>query len=541
MTYQNVLNEDFFNLYTRQSVYKEESESIENQIKTCKDYIFAKFPKAKDENIFVYKDEGFSGKNTNRPQFQKMMEDIKKNKIKYFVCYKIDRVARSVVDFANFIKKLESKKIKFISVKDNIDTSTYLGKAMLYIVAIFAELERTQIAERVKDSLMYLATKGRFLGGPPPMGFTAYSEEKIVIDGKIKSSKFLKTNEHIETVKLIFEKYLESGSLKYVATYLNENGFKNYNNKEFFPTVLQHTLKNPVYCSADEDSFEYFKSKGSNIYFSEKDFKKKLGLVSFNRRSSAQNTINDESEWVVSIGKHPGIISGKDWISVQKSFSKMKSKSRTYCKNAMLSGFIDCENCGTHMTVRTSAWLPKDKFKYVCRRKDRLGIGQCNISNMPGPETDQFVINYVMNFDEDKLKKHLNIGRFTRKTNKFDDKIYDINFKIKELESDKNKYLEHLIKTEPNSSFARNIKSKMDSIDKKIDNLKDQKQVYEAQFNLASNEKSDVEQILKNLANFKKNYHNLDFEHKKSLLRLIINKLTWNGNELKIFLTGEPS
>ncbi|MDY3925708.1 MAG: recombinase family protein, partial [Anaerotignum sp.] len=132
-------------IYARQSVEKKDSISIESQIEYAKREIFS-------EDYRVYQDSGYSGKNTNRPAFHQMMEDIRNGSIEKVVVYRLDRISRSIMDFADFIDVLESNRISFVSATEKVDTSTPLGRAMLYIIVVFAQLERETIAERVRDN-----------------------------------------------------------------------------------------------------------------------------------------------------------------------------------------------------------------------------------------------------------------------------------------------------------------------------------------------------------------------------------------------------
>ena len=108
-----------FCIYARKSVYTKEGESIENQINTCRNYIERHFSNVSNKQVFVYKDEGFSGKDTKRPQYIAMMKAIEKIKGGYIVCYKLDRISRSISDFASLIDKISKKNISFVSVKEH--------------------------------------------------------------------------------------------------------------------------------------------------------------------------------------------------------------------------------------------------------------------------------------------------------------------------------------------------------------------------------------------------------------------------------------
>jgi site-specific DNA recombinase len=312
------------NIYSRKSVYTKEGESIQSQIEICKNYILSHIKCSSKEDIVVYKDEGFSGKNTNRPQFQQMMNDIKKKKPDYVVCYKLDRISRSVVDFANLFETLTSKRIELVCVKEQFDTSTPMGRAMINMTAAFAQMERETIAERIRDNMIFLAKTGRWLGGPAPTGFFCEREEEVSIDFKVKTVSFLAENEDMKIVRLMFEKFLEIGSLNGVSKYLTHDGIKSIYGNYYTISVIKQILQNPVYCVADKEAFDYFNRKGANICFTEKDCTSESGIIPFNRKSELHG-LNEKSKWIIAIGKHKGIINGANWGSWCK-ISLLKTK-----------------------------------------------------------------------------------------------------------------------------------------------------------------------------------------------------------------------
>ena len=157
-----------FFFYSRKSVDTGKGESIGNQIEMCRQYIAEKFPDTAGHAIAVYEDVGFSAKNTDRPRFQQMLADIREQKPDFVVCYRLDRISRSVSDFSALIEELNDKSIAFICIKEEFDTSKPMGKAMMYIASVFAQLERETIAERVRDNMLLLARTGRWLGARRP-------------------------------------------------------------------------------------------------------------------------------------------------------------------------------------------------------------------------------------------------------------------------------------------------------------------------------------------------------------------------------------
>ena len=135
-------------IYTRKSVAVERSESIQTQIEMCKKYF-------KGKNEFeIFEDEGFSGGNTNRPSFKKMMSLVKLGKFDAVAVYKVDRIARNIVDFFKIFDELEKYNVKLISITEGFDPSTPSGKMMMVMLAGFADMERENIRQRVKDNIL---------------------------------------------------------------------------------------------------------------------------------------------------------------------------------------------------------------------------------------------------------------------------------------------------------------------------------------------------------------------------------------------------
>ena len=124
-------------IYSRKSKFTGKGESIENQIEMCRQYIRLQFGDDAAEQALVYEDEGFSGGTLERPQFKKMMGDAKEKNFRAIVVYRLDRISRNIGDFAKLIEQLNRMKIDFISIKEQFDTSSPMGRAMMYISSVF--------------------------------------------------------------------------------------------------------------------------------------------------------------------------------------------------------------------------------------------------------------------------------------------------------------------------------------------------------------------------------------------------------------------
>ena len=194
----DIIREDC--IYARQSVDRKDSISIESQIDFCKYEL-------KGGSCRVFKDKGYSGKNTDRPEFQKLLGEIRKGKVRRVIVYKLDRISRSILDFANMMELFQEYDVEFVSSTEKFDTSTPMGRAMLNICIVFAQLERETIQKRVTDAYYSRCLKGFHMSGQAPYG---YQLEPTVVDG-IRTKKMVADPAAADHVRLMFEMYAEPG------------------------------------------------------------------------------------------------------------------------------------------------------------------------------------------------------------------------------------------------------------------------------------------------------------------------------------------
>ena len=136
---------------------KKNSLSIKGQLDLCTQT-------SGNSSLLMYSDQGYSGKNTDRPDFQRLLKDIKADKVSKLYVYRLDRFSRSIADFGQLWNVLQAHNVEFVSVTENFDTSTPMGRAMLHIIMVFAQLERETTAERVKDNYDSRAALGSWPG-----------------------------------------------------------------------------------------------------------------------------------------------------------------------------------------------------------------------------------------------------------------------------------------------------------------------------------------------------------------------------------------
>lgn len=315
-------------VYSRKSKFTGVGESIDNQIELCKKYICSSFGDVRDSEICVFEDEGFSGGNTNRPQFTKMMESTRRGEIKAIVCYRLDRISRNTGDFAKLIEELEELNVAFISVKERFDTSSPMGRAMMYISSVFSQLERETIAERIRDNMLELSKTGRWLGGVTPLGYRSETVESGVDGRKKRYARLVIDEEEAARVRYIFDVFLSAESLEETVKKINNAGIKTRQGREYTRFSLKKILTNPLYAEADGKVYDFFLNIGALPFASREEFDGKGAVMVYNRtfqKKGKATKIKKTEEWIVTKGGHKAITDSEMWLAVQEKINKRKN------------------------------------------------------------------------------------------------------------------------------------------------------------------------------------------------------------------------
>lgn len=396
-------------IYSRKSKFTGKGDSIENQIEMCKAHIKANIHG--EHEFIIYEDEGFSGGNINRPEFKKLMNDIKHKKIDLLICYRLDRISRNVSDFSSVLEVLQEYKVDFISIKEQFDTSSPMGRAMIYIASVFSQLERETIAERVKDNMLEMAKNGKWTGGKIPLGFKSKKISYIDDTGKKRYKTSLEHDtKDLEFVKFLYEKYLELGSLHKLEVYTHQNNIRSCSGRLFEKSTLKIILQNTIYVKANSNVVDYLTTHGCKVYGEPDGIH---SLLSYNKTESTHKNgkstkcRKNPSEMFAAISNIQGYLEPELWIKVQLQFDKNKETFPRLGKthNALLTGKLFCGVCKSRMLIQHGQISPKTgkkRFYYVCYLKRTSQRKLCNPKNVQLDKIENVVLKSLKNLSYDK-------------------------------------------------------------------------------------------------------------------------------------------
>ena len=537
-----------FVIYSRKSRFTGKGESIENQVEMCRRHISTHYSQEEADGALVYEDEGFSGGTLERPQFQKMMADSHERQFAAIVVYRLDRISRNIGDFAKLIEDLGNREIDFISIREQFDTSSPMGRAMMYIASVFSQLERETIAERIRDNMHELAKTGRWLGGTTPTGYESESITHVTVDGKTrKACKLKMIPDEINLVKLIFDTFIETGSLTKTDQFLMQGSYRTKRDKTFSRFAVKGILSNPVYMIADESAYEYFVENDADLFSEQSDFDGKHGIMAYNRTLQRPGKTHQDkpmNEWIVSVGKHRGIIPGAKWVQVQKMLELNKSRSYRKPRSnvALLSGILCCGNCGGYMRPKLSERMTaagEPIYTYLCTTKERSRSHVCCMKNANGNLLDTKVIDAIRSFGRQSADMAMQITQVKKRISG-DHEGYDAaaassKAQIEENEKEIKALVLSLGKAD-GTNAEKYIMEQIGELHEKGEKLKQRLSKLEEitrQHVLADIEFDIIRQLLSTMG---ENIDDYSVEQKRAAIRTFIRKIVWDGENAHLYL-----
>lgn len=315
------------------------------------------------ENYEIFEDAGYSGKNTDRPDFQNMMNRIRSGEFTHLLVWKIDRISRNLLDFCDMYEELKRYNCIFVSKNEQFDTSSPMGEAMLKIILVFAELERKLTGERVTAVMLSRAEKGLWNGAPIPLGYKWDKTVKFPVIDENES----------KSIKIIYDTYQKTKSTAAVKKFLNSEGIKTKKNGTWTTKTISDIIRNPFY----------------------------KGTYRYNYKESGRGKLKDKKEWILVDNNHAGIISEEQWttcneimdVNAKRNNASFRSNSKTH----VFAGLIECGECKNNFYAKQDkpnldGYIPSI---YVCSgRYNHLGCSQKTINdNFVGT----FILTYISN------------------------------------------------------------------------------------------------------------------------------------------------
>ncbi len=344
-------------IYARQSVDREDSISTDSQIEACK-------YEAHGEPCRTYVDKGYSGKNTERPQFQALVQNIREGSVSKVIVYRLDRISRSILDFSNLMVLFSKYGVEFVSSSEKFDTSTPMGRAMLNICMVFAQLERETIQQRVTDAYYSRSEKGFYMGGRVPYGFRL---RETVLNGK-RTKTYTVCEEEAAQIRLMYQLYAEpNASYGDILTYMNKHGLTCRGNPWSRARIAEH-LKNPIYVCADLDVYDFFQRQGTVIESDPQNFIGENGCYYYKGRTSKNRKLAELKDNRLVLAPHRGIVPADLWLKCRKKCLQNKQiQPGRKISNTWLAGLVKCGNC--HYALTLKKYKTRRARYLICSRK----------------------------------------------------------------------------------------------------------------------------------------------------------------------------
>jgi site-specific DNA recombinase len=442
-----------------------------------------------------YDDGGFTGGNMDRPALRRLLADIEAGRIDCVVVYKVDRLSRSLLDFAKLMEVFDTTGTSFCSVTQQFNTATSMGRLVLNVLLSFAQFEREMISERVRDKIAASRRKGKWSGGMPILGYTV-KDTKLVVD-QVESQR----------VRQIFELYLEHQSLLATVTELNRRGWttKRWTTKKGTQRGGKLFTKNSLY------------SLLTNVTY--------IGKIKY----------KDE----VHAGEHESIVPDRLFQQAQTLLQRNGHTGGRAVRNkhgALLRGLLRCGPCGCAMSHTYTSKGNRRYRYYVCGTAQQRGWSECPSPSVPAGEIERFVVEQIKCIGRDpaviaetvrqvRQQAEGDIERLNHERKALQQQLRDFNARLQvaaALADD----VERVSGLAESQERIRSVERRLTEIDNELITL--------------NGELVDDATVGKALANFDDLWQALVPREQARLLELLVERVEYDGEHGNVSLTFHP-
>ena len=327
-----------------------------------------------------YIDKDYSGKDMNRPSFQRLCQDIEDGKINAVIVTELSRLSRSVKDFCQIWDFFQTYGVTFFSLKENFDTSTPMGELMLIQAMSFSQFERHTIVDRIKRGAKARAERG-LANGVPPLGYD-------VVEGRANHRQVNEDEKLL--LQLIFKTFLELGSLEQLVDYLN---------KTAKTTKKRRTKAGKWVGGAKWTSSSLHSVLTNRSYIGEREVNK-------SNRSVDPRTLKSDDRYYFVDACWEAIIERKTFFDVQERLMLNKKKARKYTHNFILTHYLYCSECGEGLIGKSGHGRNGKHYYYGHKRKKVSGpnrhLKRCKVENIAAFDAESVVIGHLEKLSRDK-------------------------------------------------------------------------------------------------------------------------------------------
>lgn len=467
----------------------DESESIKNQRTLLTQYVEKLGPKY--NLIDIYIDQGFTGTNFNRPDFKRMIKDIKDRKINMVITKDLSRLGRDYIETGEYIEKwFPENNIRYVSVTDGIDTFETMNgnNDIAPFKSILNDMYSKDLSKKIKTALHTMQKQGKWVGGKTAIGYMKDPKDK---------NRLIICEKEAEIVKTIFNMAVEGNQIGAIRDYLNTNNIPTtnqlrYNKITFWENkTIKNILKNKVYIGITEQN--------------------KRSRISYKNRKVRQNP---KEQWNIVENTHSPIIDKKIFEKVQKMII-VQNYNRNEKKNKfLLDGLLFCYECNHKIGVRGKK---KEYYYMVCnnyRRNSKLNL--CTSHGFSYQNLEEMVLNCIKKLFKsiDREKIELDIKK-SRTNYDYEKKLKKVEAEVKLINENLDKmYIDKLNKKISKEMYERLYKKLIDEVKQKE---KEHIEIQEIQNNSKQDESQSIKRTIEQFLELK--------EPTPEIMRVIINKI----------------